>query len=111
MNGLTCQIVNEPGAVVLKIAGQITYAEVEEFEKQYARAASTRPSVFVLDMSEVSAMSSAGIGALLKLDVKMRAQKCPLRIAAPQPNIAEVFRLARLDGVFKILPSVAEALH
>lgn len=111
MNDFTCQIVREGAAAILKVAGQITYAEVEEFEKHAFSAAAAKPALFVLDMSDVSMMSSAGIGALLKLDVKLRAQNCPLRIAAPQPTIADVFRLARLDGVFTIVPSVAEALH
>ena len=111
MNDFTCQIVKEGPAAILKVSGHITYAEVGEFEEQAFKAAAAKPSVLVLDMSDVSMMSSAGIGALLKLDVKLRAQKCPLRIAAPQPTIADVFRLARLDGVFTIRPSVAEALQ
>src|SRR5437868_1610610 len=111
MSVFACQIVTEGSAAVLKVAGQITYAEVEEFEKHATQAAATLPSILIIDMSEVSAMSSAGIGALLKLDVKLRSQKCPMRIAAPAPNIADIFRLSRLDGVFKIRSSVAEALH
>jgi len=111
VNDFTCQIVKEGDAAVLKVAGHITYAEVGEFEEHAFKAAAAKPTLLVLDMSDVSMMSSAGIGALLKLDVKLRAQKCPLRIAAPQPTIADVFRLARLDGVFTIVPSVAEALH
>jgi anti-anti-sigma factor len=107
----TCQVIREGSAAILKVAGHITYAEVAEFEAQAFTAAAAKPAVFVLDMSDVSVMSSAGIGALLKLDVKLRAQKCPFRIAAAKPTIADVFRLARLDGVFKIVPTVEEALQ
>ena len=111
MSDFTCQIIKGGNAAILKIAGHITYAEVGEIERQAFSAAAGKPALLVLDMSDVPMMSSAGIGALLKLDVKLRAQKCPFRIAAPQPTIADVFRLARLDGVFKIVPTVAEALQ
>ncbi len=111
MSDIACSIANEGTAAVLKVTGQITYSEVAEFEKQAFEAASSKPPVLVIDMSEVSAVSSAGIGSLLKLDVKLRAQKCALRIAAPTPVIADIFRHARLNGVLKILPTVAAALN
>ncbi len=111
MTTFSCNVIGDSKTVILKLAGRMTYAEVPDFERHSSEAAAANPAVLVLDMSDISAMSSAGIGALLKLDVKMRAQKCPLRIAAPAPNIAEVFRMARLNDVLTILPSVAAALH
>lgn len=111
MSSLHCEIVEVPRAVVMKLTGQMTYAEMEEFEKQSGRATSSKPNLLVLDFSELDVMTSAGIGALLKLERKMRDHKCPVCIAAAQPKIAEIFRLARLDSIFKIMPTVSEAMN
>lgn len=111
MESLQLEISEEAGALVMKLAGQMTYAEMDAFEKYSDRLSSSKPSLVILDFSELSIMSSAGIGALLKLERRMREMNCAVRIAAPQPKIEEIFRLSRLDHIFKIMPSVVEAMN
>lgn len=111
METLRCQVIEEASAVVMKLSGHLTFSEMEEFEYHGGRIVANRPALVVIDFSEVDVMTSAGIGALLKLERRLRDHKCPVRIAAAQPKIAEILRIARLDSIFGLLPTVEDAMH
>ncbi len=110
MNNLQCDLMEETGGLVLKLVGQITFAEMDEFEKQLARVAARKPARLVLDLTDLTMITSAGIGALLKLHRRAVEQKCDLRLAALQHDIEDVFRKARLDSIFSIVPTLNDAL-
>ena len=52
----------------------------------------------ILDLSGVTAIDAAGIGAL----VSLRAAGTHLRLVAPSLAVRQVLRLTRLDSVFEI---------
>ena len=56
----------------------------------------------VLDFEKVQFMSSAMIGKLVFLNKKAKAEQCDLTLRNIQPNVLEVFKLTRLNRVFKI---------
>ncbi len=110
MSDLRCDVSEESGGLVLKLAGQITFSEMDELEKHIARVTARKPARLVLDLADLSMITSAGIGALLKLHRRATEQKCDLRLAALQNGIEDVFRKARLDSIFSIVPTLNEAL-
>lgn len=111
MNGLACQITDHENGTVLKLRGQFTLAEVGEFNTHLAGIVGRKPPLIVIDMEELSMLSSAGIGALIKLQRSVRDFQCALRLAALQKDIESVIRASRLDAVFTITPSLTEALR
>ena len=111
MNGMSCTTSQQGNELVLKLQGQFTHAEMSQFDAQLSDIVKRKPSLVVVDMAELTMLTSAGIGALLKLQQSARAFNCDLRLAALQRNIEMVIRAARLDSVFTILPTLSEAVH
>lgn len=65
----------------------------------------------VLDFSNVEYLSSAALGKLLTLDKKVKAFQGALRLCTIRKDILEVFKITRLDKVFKIFESREKALE
>ena len=55
----------------------------------------------VVDLQSVKFVDSSGLGAIVAAK-KMLGQDRPLELARLQPNVAKVFKLTRMDTVFRI---------
>jgi anti-sigma B factor antagonist len=111
MNEFRCEISDQAGHVVMKLLGQITFAEMDQLEKHVARVTQRKPSRIIVDLSGLQIITSAGLGALLKLHRKAQELNCDLRLAAPQPAIEDVLRTSRLDHIFNISATMSDALN
>jgi anti-sigma B factor antagonist len=63
-----------------------------------------------LDFAAVDHLSSAALGMLINANNKIRESNGQLRLSNIKPQILEVFKITRLDKLFKIFPTRAEAL-
>ena len=63
----------------------------------------------VLDISEVTYLDSSGLGAIVAA-MKHFGSSRPLEISGPTPTVAKVFRLTRMDTIFKIYPDLDAAM-
>lgn len=111
MSELGWQLTEQGKSLVLKLQGQFTHTEMGEFDARLADIVERRPSRLVVDMADLSMLSSAGIGALLKLQQRTREFKCDVRLAALQGTIESVMRAARLDSIFTLAPTVSDAMN
>ncbi len=64
---------------------------------------------FVIDMTHVDYISSAGLRVLMLAAKKVASQKGKIALANLQPFVKEVFDISRFNMVFKIYPSVITA--
>lgn len=64
----------------------------------------------LLDFATVDHLSSAALGMLINVNNKVRQKNGQLRLANIKPPIYEVFMITKLNKLFKILPTRAEAL-
>jgi anti-sigma B factor antagonist len=64
----------------------------------------------VLDMSKVQYLSSAALGVLIPLNEKVLKLKGTMYICGVNPEIMKVFKITKLDRIFKFKDSEAEAL-
>ncbi len=55
----------------------------------------------VIDLSEVSFMDSAGLGAVVRLYVSAKTSHCELQLVNLAPRVRELFGLARVLSVFE----------
>ena len=69
----------------------------------------TRPRI-LLDFGNVDHLSSAALGALININNRVRQKNGELRLANIKPQILEVFVITKLNKLFRILPTRAEAL-
>ncbi len=64
----------------------------------------------VLDFVSVDHLSSAALGMLINANNRIKQRNGQLRLTNIKPQIFEVFRITKLDRLFRIYPSRAEAL-
>ena len=110
MSELVCNILQKSGATVVTLSGQITFAEATDLSSHLARATVDEPRRLVLDFSGVTVITSAGIGALLKLHQDVSKWDCQLWLVGLRPGVAEIITGSRLDQVLDIAASLDDAL-
>ncbi len=65
----------------------------------------------LLDFGHVDHMSSAALGLLINMHKSIREKNGQLRLCAIQPQIYEVFVTTKLNKVFRVLNTRAEAME
>jgi anti-sigma B factor antagonist len=71
--------------------------------------ASEYPKI-LLDFASVDHLSSAALGMLINANNRIKQKNGQLRLANIKPQIFEVFVITKLNKLFRILPTRAEAL-
>ncbi len=79
--------------------------------RQRVNAVEREHSRLVIDMSQVEFVDSSIIGALVGLLRRARTAGGDVKLAALHPDVEMIFELTRLQRVFRILPSVEEAVE
>ena len=102
MSNLTCHSSEQDMGFVLKLKGQLSLADTEVLEEEINRILDQKPARLTIDMSELFAIGSAGLGALLKVQLRSQQIKCELKLSGLQKNIEDVIRSARLDTILNI---------
>lgn len=64
----------------------------------------------LLDFATVDHLSSAALGALINCNNRIKQKNGMLRLSNIKPQIMEVFVITKLNKLFKILPTRAEAV-
>ena len=63
-----------------------------------------------ISFSNVDHLSSAALGALININNRVRQKNGELRLTNIKPQILEVFIITKLNKLFRIFPTRAEAL-
>ena len=86
-------------------------ANIQEIGHTLTSLIEERASAKILiDFATVDHLSSAALGMLINANNKIRESNGQLRLACIKPQILEVFKITRLDKLFKIFAARAEAL-
>jgi len=93
--------------LVLQLKGKVSLETVTSFIAQLRPEPS---SVLVLDMSGVTFLDSAGVGALVQLFVHRKSAGKKFALAGFTPQGAAVMQVAGLVRLLPIYPTTAEAL-
>ena len=91
-----------------KILDEVNIAQIGE--QLNSLAAEGESPKMVLDFAGVSHMSSSALGMLITLHKRVRERGGQLRLCNIQPGIYEVFVITRLNEIFQIFRSRAEAI-
>lgn len=99
------------GTIVLRLGGMLKVGEtVREFEERLKQIASERTGSLVLDLTDVEYMDSTTLGVLVGALHRLKSENRELVLVNPRERIASLLRVAKLDSLFEIYPSVAEAI-
>jgi anti-anti-sigma factor len=98
---------SDGNASVLKISGPMLLSNLFDF--QPAVRAENAPLI-VLDLSDVPYMDSAALGTLVHVEVSSKHRGRKLVLAGVNERVATLLQVTNVDKVFKIFPTVADAL-
>jgi anti-sigma B factor antagonist len=96
-------------AVVLELVGRITLGDSVLRDRVGELSSGSEPIV-ILDLSGISYIDSAGIGALVSSFTLLRNIKKELLICHPLLNVTDLLQVTQLASVFQVFPSVEQAL-
>jgi anti-sigma B factor antagonist len=88
---------------------RIDASNAEAFSTAVEAIVEAGHTTLILDLSKVVFIDSRALGACITL-FKLMEKKGALCLCGLQPNVMGVFRLTRLDRVFRIFPDQAAAL-
>lgn len=96
-------ITNRQGVLWAHVAAILGGPLALELEAAILEAANIgRYAVTVLDLAQVSAMDSSGVGALVRLQTALATKGRRLILANPMPAVANELRLRDLYGFFQV---------
>jgi anti-sigma B factor antagonist len=86
-------------------------ANIEDIRRQLIALAESKERIkILLDFGNVDHLSSAALGMLINVNNAVKQNNGQLRLVNIKPQIMEVFEITKLNKLFKILPTRADAL-
>jgi anti-sigma B factor antagonist len=98
------------GVVVMAVEGQLIVANRQELKQLLQDALDRGDRRFVLDFTPTAYIDSSGLGALVSVNRKVREAGGELRLAGLNEDLRALFELTKLDTLFAIADTPAEAL-
>ena len=107
---MSFQVTKDQGAIVVDVAGQLVVTNRQEFKQLVLDEIERGARLLVVDFSRSPYIDSSGLGALVSLGKRMREAGGELRLAGLNEDLRTLFELTRLDALFPIFASRADAL-
>ena len=104
------EVQREQGVTVIApTAPRLDAAAAPAFKQEVVQLIEGGDTRLVLDLAGVSFLDSSGLGAMVSI-LKALGQRGSLVVCNVKGPVQSLFQLTRMDKVFAILPSRAEAL-
>ena len=94
--------IQESNYSLMKIAGEISYTDFSDFEKKAEEAFKQSSKNILVDLSQLTYISSAGLRVLLKMAKELSAMKKNLALFGLNEFVHSVFQIAGFDKIFNI---------
>lgn len=98
------------GATIVTVEGQLIVANRQDLKTMIQDALEAGERRFVLDFGPTAYIDSSGLGALVSINKKVRETGGELRLAGLNEDLRALFELTKLDTLFAISETTAEAL-
>ncbi len=95
---------------ILRVGGRIDFESALDFEQRINSMIQEEGDCFIIELSEVELLSSAGLRVLLSTAKRISNRNASLALAAPSDVVRQVFEISHFNLLFKIFPSVLEAV-
>jgi anti-anti-sigma factor len=95
---------------ILELTGRIDSVTSEGIESRITGALNDRPPALVLDLTNVTFVSSAGLRVLLMAAKRCRKENVALALHSVAPQIVMVFSQSGLEGFLPVYDSRESAL-
>ncbi len=103
--------VERPGDLaLLRVTGDVDAGTVDGLRQRIDELLAAGEHRFVVDLTNVPFMDSAGLATLVQLFKRVRIGEGDVRIAGLQPDVRRIFELVRLTRVFDVYDSADAAV-
>jgi len=109
-SNLTLVVNSEENIRCIRFSGRLDVATCGELDHAILHLA-RQPGLIILDLTECSYLSSAGIRILLKTSRQLQGQGDDLILAGVVPEVLRVLEIASLTRVLRLEPSLEKALE
>jgi anti-anti-sigma factor len=107
---MIAKLETEDQCKILRVSGRIDFESALDFEQQINAMIQQDGDCFIIELSEVELLSSAGLRVLLSTAKRVSHRSASLGLAAPSQVVCQVFEISHFNLLFKIFPSVPEAI-
>ena len=101
---------NSNNIYLVELSGAMDLYSSNQLKELLMKMIKNRVERFIINLNEVSSVTSSGIGALIYVSSTLKKLNCPLIIVAPGGPVMNALEVTRLASYFTIVPSLKEAL-
>ena len=102
-------VTNQGDIQFLELSGELDYHSSPELREKLNELATKQASKIIVNLSGVDYMDSSGIATFVEAFQKTKRYQGRLILAELTPTVRGVFEIAKLDSIFEIAPTLAEA--
>lgn len=99
------------GAWVVRLGGRLDVSKSEELEKILRQMLKQEPRPLVVNLEDVSYLSSSGIGVLLGIFRQLKGLELQMVLCQVSPAVEKLLEVVELSQVFQIFDREGEAIH
>lgn len=96
--------------LMVEVDGQLVVGNRQEFKQAILDQVEQGATTVVVDFARSPYIDSSGLGALVSLGKRLREMGGDLRLAGLNDDLRTLFELTRLDALFPLFASRADAL-
>ncbi|HCT57187.1 MAG TPA: anti-sigma factor antagonist [Gemmatimonas aurantiaca] len=96
--------------LTVAVDGQLIVTNRQEFKQAILDAADQGVRIVIVDFTHTGYIDSSGLGALVSLSRRLRDVNGDLRLVGLNDDLRTLFELTRLDALFPLFASRADAL-
>ena len=108
---MSFSLVKQDGVTVVDVEGQLIVGNRQELKQKVLDELESGERRFVIDFENTGYIDSSGLGVLVSLSKKIREQGGELRLSGLNEDLRTLFELTKLDTLFRITATKAEALQ
>jgi anti-sigma B factor antagonist len=94
----------------LLVAGELDMATADDTAAQGGAAIARHAGLLLLDLTRLSFCDAHGLSALVRIANHADKTECRYGLIAPQPPVAKLLRITRLDQRMPVFTTIGDAL-
>lgn len=96
--------------VTVCLGGDVDLHHSPAVRNELIRLSTDQPTRMIVDLSAVDYMDSSGVATLVQALQQVKRYNGQLVLVGPNDRVLSIFQIARLDSIFRIVATHAEAL-
>ena len=105
------EVAKENNVTIVAVEGEIDVETSPQLRERFDELLAQGEHNFVIDLGGVDFIDSSGLAAFVRLFKRVRVGEGDVKLCCIRPEILKIFELTRLNRVFDIFDTRAEAVE